>query len=206
MHVADAVLAKEIAVGAWVVAGAATAVSLRGVREEKIPQIAVLTACFFVASTIEFPLPGGTSVHLVLNGLCGVILGPPAFLAIMIGLTLQFLLFSHGGLSTIGFNACSMGLPAVAAWGCFRLWCRSGLGRTEKGVAVGAFLVGGGAVLASALIVTGALALSGKSLAKVAVWVFVFHIPVAVIEGVVTALAVRFLRKVEPKLLGGTTP
>ena len=39
------------------------------VREEEIPRLALMTAAFFVTSTVSPPLPLHTSVHLLLNGL-----------------------------------------------------------------------------------------------------------------------------------------
>ena len=201
MHVVDGVLAPPVVATSWAVAGAATALCLPAVKEERIPQTAVLTACFFVASTIHVPL-GGTSIHLVLNGLCGVVLGPAAFLAVVIGLLLQFLLFAHGGITALGFNSCAMGLSAIAAWGAFRLWRTVPWGRRGAGLMVGAFGAGGRAVLLANGIVLLGLALSGKTLAKLGVVVYLVHVPVAAIEGLMTAATVRFLHRVEPKLLG----
>ncbi len=68
------------------------------VREEDIPRIGVLTAAFFVGSSIHIKLAVlPTSVHLILNGLVGVVLGRRAPLAIAVGLLLQYLLLAHGG-------------------------------------------------------------------------------------------------------------
>src|SRR6185437_8393536 len=58
---------------------------------------------------------GPTRVHLLLNGLVGVVLGRRAPLAILMGLTLQAVLLGHGGFTTIGINACVMTLPALLA-------------------------------------------------------------------------------------------
>ena len=61
------------------------AVAMWKVREDEIPRIGVFTAAFFVASSIHLPLMV-TSVHLILNGLVGVVLGRRAPLVISIGL------------------------------------------------------------------------------------------------------------------------
>src|SRR4029078_22204 len=73
------------------------------VREDEIPRIALMTAAFFVASSIHVKL-GPTSVHLLLVGLVRVVLRWRAPLAILVGVTLQALLVPHGGISTIGVN------------------------------------------------------------------------------------------------------
>jgi cobalt/nickel transport system permease protein len=85
------------------------------VRDEEIVQTALLTAAFFVASQVHVRL-GPTSVHLLLTGLLGVSLRWRAPLAILAGLLLQLALFGHGGLTTLGINACVLTVPALAAW------------------------------------------------------------------------------------------
>ena len=202
MHVADGLLASPVLAGGWAVAGVTTAVCLRTVKEEQIPRTAVLTACFFVASTIHVPL-WGTSIHLVLSGLCGVILGPAAFLAVLLGLVLQCVLFGHGGIVALGFNSCAMGLSAIGAWAWFRLWRAFPRGRAGWPLLAGALVAGSGAVLVGNGIVWAGLALSGKTLAKLAPYAFLAHVVLAAVEGVVTAGAVRFLSRVEPRLLWG---
>jgi cobalt/nickel transport system permease protein len=111
---------------------------LRGqeLREEEVARVALLTAAFFVASQIHVRV-GPTSVHLLLNGLLGVVLGWRAALAIPVGLFLQAALFGHGGFSTLGINSCVQVLPALLAWllfhglawtpGVRRTWFRAGL-------------------------------------------------------------------------------
>src|ERR1043166_5046965 len=89
-------------------------------HQDEIPRIALLTAAFFVASSMHVPLPG-TSVHLILNGLVGVMLGWRAALALFVGLTLQAILIGHGGYFALGVNTCIMTVPALLAWGMFRL-------------------------------------------------------------------------------------
>ena len=61
-----------------------------------------------MASSIYIPIPPA-SVHLILNGLLGVVLGYFAFPAILIGLLFQALVIGHGGLTTLGVNAAMMG-------------------------------------------------------------------------------------------------
>jgi cobalt/nickel transport system permease protein len=89
------------------------------VRDEEIPRIALLTAAFFVASLVHVRV-GPTSVHLLLNGLVGVLLGGRAALAIGVGLALQALLIGHGGYNTLGVNTCILALPALLCGALFR--------------------------------------------------------------------------------------
>ena len=111
MHVQDGILASSVLAGGWAVAGVTTAVCLRTVKEEQIPRTAVLTACFFVASTIHVPL-WGTSIHLVLSGLCGVILGPAAFLAVLPELLPQVVVDVVSWIPTV----MAMRVMRISAW------------------------------------------------------------------------------------------
>ena len=106
MHISDGVLSAPVLISGFVGTAAITAATIRKMDLEEIPKISVITAVFFVASLIKIPA-GPTSVHLILNGLVGVILGWRAFPAILLGLILQALLFGHGGVTAIGVNAIS---------------------------------------------------------------------------------------------------
>jgi ABC-type Co2+ transport system permease subunit len=114
VHIADGVLNWP-----WLAAGFALCSVLAWcgawrIRDEEIPRVALLTAAFFVASQIHVRI-GPTSVHLLLNGLVGVILGWRAALAIPVGLLLQAVLLGHGGVASLGVNCCVMLLPALLA-------------------------------------------------------------------------------------------
>src|SRR5205807_4978420 len=120
VHIADNVLTAEWWAGGWVVAAVLAALGAWRIRDEEIPRVALLTAAFFVASSFHIKV-GPTSVHLLLNGLVGVILGWRVCLAIPIGLLLQFLLVQHGGFYALGVNSCVMALPALLAYYLFGL-------------------------------------------------------------------------------------
>ncbi len=114
VHVMDGVLTP-----AWLLGGFGGAALLVGygswrVREEEIPRVALLTAAFFVASSIHVRVPP-TSAHLLLNGLVGVLLGRRAGLAIVVGVVLQAFLLGHGGITAIGINSCVLAIPALLA-------------------------------------------------------------------------------------------
>jgi ABC-type Co2+ transport system permease subunit len=102
-------------------AGAAILVALGFYRlsDAEVPLLAMLTAVFFVGSQIHIRIEP-TSVHLLLNGLVGILLGTRAGIAILVGLTLQAVLFGHGGFSALGVNTCVMTLPALAVAGVYR--------------------------------------------------------------------------------------
>src|SRR5262245_57930654 len=121
VHISDGILPPSwLAVGfalaaVLVVAGAWRLADAGG------PRRALSTAASFAASLIPLPLGplAPTSVHLLLNGLVGIILGWRAGLAIAVALFLQAALIGHGAYSTLGVNTCVMALPALAAAGLF---------------------------------------------------------------------------------------
>jgi len=104
MHIADGILPV-----AW--CGAAHGVSWgalywlgRKIETEEGVRLGVLASATFVVSLIHFPL-GGTSVHLGLYGLAGILAGRRAFPVIFAALLFQTVLFQHGGLLSLGISA-----------------------------------------------------------------------------------------------------
>lgn len=196
MHISEGVLSAPVLLGGWTLAAAGAALGLRRLDYERIMTVAIISAAFFVASLIHVPV-GPASVHLVLNGLLGAILGPAAFPAILIALLLQAVLFQYGGFAILGVNTLNMALPALLCFLLFRPWLRRG-GRWRS---VGAFLCGALAVLLSGLLTAAALALSGDAFLVTAQAILLAHIPIVFIEGVLTSIAVGFLAKVRPEML-----
>jgi cobalt/nickel transport system permease protein len=114
VHISEGVLTAPWLAGGFALAALLALLGAWRIKDEEIPQVAVLTAAFFAASSIHIRIPPA-SVHLLLNGLVGVILGRRAGLAIPLGLVLQFALLGHGGWTPLGVNSCDMALPALLA-------------------------------------------------------------------------------------------
>ncbi len=196
MHISDGVLPVSVAIGTYAVSLGVTAWSVRRTKSEEMPKLAVMTAAFFVASLVHVPF-GPTSVHLIVPGLTGAILGPSAFLSIGLGLFLQSVLFQFGGLTALGANTLMMGIPAVASGWLFQKFKGTTPGRQAL---VGGIVGAGGTVLA-ALFLAVLLVTGGEDFLGVAKLALAAHVPVILIEGVVTALTVGFLARVKPELL-----
>src|SRR5262249_53731388 len=118
VHILDGVLTAPFLLIGMVLAALLAVIGAWRLRDEEVPRLALLTAAFFIASSIRVPLPP-SSVHLLLNAPIGVFLGWRAGLAIPIGLALQAVLLAHGGYSVVGVNSCVMALPALGAWSLF---------------------------------------------------------------------------------------
>lgn len=196
MHIVDGALANPVVIGGSLLAVAGIAIGLRKLPIERIPATGVLSASFFVASLIHVPI-GPTSVHLMLNGLAGLILGWAAFPALFVGLLLQAVFFGFGGLTVLGINTLNIALPAVLAWLIFGRLIASG--STIQG-AIWAGIGGASAIAMTAVAVAFSLMLSGEEFKAAAQFALIAHIPIIVIEGVLTGFAVYLVRKVKPDL------
>ncbi len=212
MHVPDGILPAEAWIGAYVVAGVITAYSLRKINQqddprEAVPKAAMMTAAFFVASSIFFPLPPPmTSAHLILAGTMGVVLGWYAFPSILIGLVLQAIVFGHGGITTFGANALIMGVPALISFALFQS-AKQRIHQKWTSLFVG-FLAGFLGVAFAAVIfysfVIGTLPADIDRSAEINATIILClsHIPVAILEGVFTVYLINYLRKTRPELIG----
>jgi cobalt/nickel transport system permease protein len=197
MHISEGILSVPVLVSGATLAAAGTAVGLRKMDYDRIPQVAVLSAAFFVASLIHVPL-GPASVHLILTGLMGVFLGWAAFPAILIGLLLQTLLFQYGGLTTLGVNCLIMAFPSVL---CFTLFQRGIKSRNHLYSKLASFLCGAVSVLIAGVILAIALVSTGDPFIPIAKIIFVAHLPLMIIEGAITLFCVQFFKRVKPEML-----
>jgi len=195
MHISEGVLQPEILIGGAVISISIIAYALKKLKNEEIPLVAVFSALFFLASFIHIPA-GPVSIHLILNGIIGAILGVRAFIAIFIALLLQGLLFGYGGMSTLGINTFNLALPALLGWFILSLHVENKLI-----VKVQSFFVGFIPVCVSAIFLSATLALNGDSFIDAAKVALLAHIPLMFIEGIITMFALTFLYKVYPQIL-----
>jgi cobalt/nickel transport system permease protein len=197
MHISEGVLSAPILAAGATLTVAGIAVGLKKVDYDHLPQVAVLSSVFFVASLIHVPI-GPTAVHLVLNGICGLLLGWAAFPAILVGLSLQALLFQYGGITALGVNTFNMAFPAVL----FGILFRSAIRSEKRFIRCSAeFVVGAGSIIGSGILVALCLAATGQAFTAAAQAVVVVHVPIMIIEGILTVFAVEFIRKVRPQML-----
>jgi cobalt/nickel transport system permease protein len=190
MHISDGIIDTRICIAANVVAIGLVWIAGRKTPPADVPKMGMIAAALFVASLLHFPLPG-TSVHLGLFGLAGIILGKRAFPAIFTALLFQSLIFQHGGLLTLGVNAINMGAGAFLAW---LVW-RSGVGKPG----LRAFLAGMLGVVVPILLMVAEFRLSGYG--SRIVYIIGVYLLVAILEGLISLAAVGFFRKVKPEML-----
>ena len=196
LHIAEGVLSLPVLAAGASVAAAGTAYGIRKLPFEAVPRCGIVSAALFVASLIHINL-GVSSAHLVLNGLGGLFLGWSLFPACLVALLLQAVLFQFGGLVVLGVNASVMAGPGVLAG----LFARYLLSRQVPPLLCG-FIAGAGGVIGAAVAVAGALIFEGEAFRATALLLVGANIPIALIEGVVTAFIVVFLSRTAPGFLG----
>lgn len=196
MHISEGVLSAPVLLSGAAIAAVGTAIGLKNLDYESIARAGILSSAFFVASLIHVPI-GFTSVHLILNGIVGLLLGWGAFPVIVTALFLQFIFFQFGGITVLGVNVVIMAVPAVI---CYYLFSKA-VRRNSRFSLPAAFLSGFFSVFISAIIAAGALVFTEEKFLEVAVLLLASHVPVMITEGLITMFCIGFLKKVQPGLL-----
>ncbi len=199
MHISEGILNWPVLAAGAGAAAAGVAIGFKKMDHESIPKTAILSAAFFVASLIHVPF-GVTSVHLILNGIVGLILGWAAFPAILVALILQAVFFQFGGITTLGVNTVVMAGPAVILY----YACRNLVVKKGPVGMIASFACGFFGVFLSGLFLALILIFSNEKFFSAAALILGAHLPVMIIEGIVTLFCVRFLLVVQPELLHPT--
>jgi len=197
MHISEGVLSPPVLLTGGILTTVGLVLGLKNLKIEKIPEIAVLSSTFFVASLIHVPI-GPSSAHLILNGLVGLILGWAAFPAFFLGLLLQAILFQFGGLTTLGVNTFNVAFPSVLLGYLFKKFIQK-----NKFIYtfIGSFLTGFFSIIFTAILTGLALYFTEKSFVPVIIALLTAHFPIAIIEGFITAFVVLYLLKVKPEVV-----
>lgn len=206
MHISEGVLSPAVLAAGAVLSAVGVAIGLKKMSSDRIPEVAVLSSAFFIVSLIHIPV-GPASSHLIMNGLVGVLLGWMAFPSILVALILQALVFQYGGFTVLGVNTFIMAVPAVTAYYLFSWIIKKNENRGPIGVifrsltALAAFCAGALGVGLAAILLVLALVTTGEAFVNVAKLIALAHLPLFIIEGIITAFCVLFLKKVKPELL-----
>lgn len=196
MHLADGILSAPVLAGTGAASAIGVAIGLRRMATDDIPRAGMLSAVFFVASFVHVNI-GPVSAHLVLNGLLGIVLGWRAFPAITAALLLQSIFFGYGGLTALGANILNMALPASLAGMAFRQWQR----QTGKALFAAGALCGAAAIAGSAVLMGLCMLGSDRAFAATVAAVLIAHLPILIIEGMLSGFMVHFIHRVKPELL-----
>jgi len=191
-------------------------------RREVVPLLAVAGAFVFVLSSLKMPTVFGSSSHPTGTGLAAILFGPAiASVLSLIVLIYQAMFIAHGGLSTLGANVASMGIigpfiayafyktaskfnmnfylniflaTAIADWITYIV--------TSIQLALG-ISIDPSVQLSLGLPVEGSLNMS-NFITKFTIFAGLFgftQIPVAIVEGAVTALIMKYVVQVKGDVL-----
>lgn len=208
MHIPDGFLSVPVMGVTWILSIALLTIALKKVeadyQDRAVPLMGVCAAFIFAAQMINFPIPGGTSGHLLGGTLAGVLLGPWAgSLVISIVFVVQGLIFQDGGIAAMGANIFNMGL--VGTFGGYYLFrtIRNILGRHRlRGLLIATTIASWCSVVIAATLTAFQLAISGTvplSLGLIAIvgW----HMMIGIGEALVTVSTVTFIWRSRPDLL-----
>ena len=209
MHIPDGMLPAEVCIAGYAGTAILTWISIRKALRSSndsarvVARASVMSAAFFVVSWIHIPIPP-VSVHPILAGLMGILLGWVSFPAIVVGLFFQAAMFGHGGFTTLGVNALSMGGGALFAAAVFRML----KGRQKKvSSLIPGFFAGFAGVLLAVVVTSSVLLLTIPEYLDADMEISTIlalslaYLPLALAEGMFTALVARFVLKVRPDML-----
>jgi cobalt/nickel transport system permease protein len=201
VHISDGVLANAWLLGGFVFAGFILVVASWKIDADEIATIGLMTAAFFVSSSIRVPI-GPSYVHPLMTGLVGVVLGRRAPLAIAIGLFWQAVLMAHGGFLSMGVNACVIMLPALGAGLLFRIVAGDIRIENRRRIFIAGIACGFLGVFASSALNALALIFGGvEDIDLLAKALFLAHLPLAIVEGILTGTTAVYLTRVKPQML-----
>ncbi len=202
VHIPDGYLSLPWIVVTYAIAIAYLIVAWKKARKQLTPEKAAaattLAAAIFAAQMLNWPIPGGTSLHFVGGALAGILFGPwIGSLILALVVSTQCFVFHDGGIAALGANILNMGIVAVwVGYGIYKLVRR--LLPDQRGIILGAFL-GGWLSIAIAGAVAGVeIGLSPSFPYGVEITVpvmFTWHFLLGIIEGIITASVVYYLVK-----------
>ena len=208
MHIPDGFLSPSVAITAFIITIIFWAISFKKTKltDKQVPIMGLLTALFFAAMMMNYPIVGGTTAHLLGGASLGLILGPFAgCISVTIILVLQALLFGDGGLTTLGANVLNMGIIGIFVPCALFLLMNKVLKGTGKKLYIVIFVSAFVGDVLAAIAAGTELGLSqptfqyGLSVAVPAM--AINHSIIGAAEGVVTMILIGALLKLRPDVL-----
>lgn len=198
MHISEGILSDSVIISGWAVTSAGISYGLRKIKPDNIVRTALISSAFFLASLVNVRI-GPSSTHLSLLAPMGLILGYAVFPAVFVALLLQALLFHFGGLLVLGANTFIMAASALSVYVLFGKFIRESSNKILTFML--SFIAGALAVMLGAGIVGLCLGLTDGNFANAAKLILFAHIPLALIEGIVTGFLVVWLKRIAPEFL-----
>jgi ABC-type Co2+ transport system, permease component len=199
MHIPDGYLDPISAGVTWAVMLAYGYYAYRRSELQRYMELAIsLAAAIFVAQMLNWPIPGGTSLHFVGGALAAILQGPfVAFFVLLLVLLVQTLVFHDGGITTLGANVINMGVIApLVGYAVYKVL------RPRVGVFWSAFAAGWASITVAATAAGLEIGLSPWfrygwtiSVPAMAGW----HALLGLVEGAITGYVMLYLSKRAPE-------
>jgi cobalt/nickel transport system permease protein len=214
MHLPDGLLNPAIIIVLWIIVIAFMILGYfklgrlfeKEDSEKLIPYIGVLAAVIFAFQFVNYPVPGGTSGHLIGGTLIAVILGPWASVIILFLVLVVQSLFGDGGILALGANTFNMGIIGGIVGFYTVLFFVKILNKTSIrkdikitiGTALGAYI----SIILAAFICSIELSISGAVPIEVAIPAMVYwHLLIGLGEAVISALIIFYIYRVKPDIV-----
>jgi cobalt/nickel transport system permease protein len=203
MHIRDGILGPEVCLIAGTISLGAITYSLRRLRldlaDRAVPLTGMLAALIFAGQMVNFPLLGlPVSGHLLGGVLAAVMLGPWAgCLAITMVLIVQAVLFSDGGLLSLGANILNMAV--IGSWGGYAVYStvRRWLGNSPAATVSAAVIAAWLSVLAAAAMFCLEFTMSSRSTGidwrGVLTLMVLYHALIGIGEALITGAIVSYV-------------
>ncbi len=165
-----------------------------------------LSAGIFVAQMLNWPIPGGTSLHLVGAALAAALLGPYlGSVALALVLLVQCLVFHDGGITTLGANILNMGIVGVlSGYYISRAVVKLMGGLSKRSIFIGGLLGGWLSIFLAGVVCGIEIGFSPSFPYGVAVTVPImgsWHFALGVIEGIITGSILSYIYSRDPNLI-----
>lgn len=181
---------------------------LIGKRKKENPlyfsMVGLIGATVFVLSAFPIPVPiAGTCSHPAGTGLSAVILGPfQSVVTAFISLLIQALFMAHGGITTLGANVFTMGIGGSFC-GFFAYYLARKL---KLSVLIAGFWAGFVADIATYFLTALVIAISiapsfTEGLLEVSLAFVPTQVPLAILEGLITGFALKYIAEHKPEFL-----
>jgi len=214
MHIPDGLLDPVTTIVLWIVTIVIMFISFKKIRksfeeedsEKLIPYIGVLAATLFAFQFVNYPVPGGTSGHLVGGTLVGVILGPWAAVIVIFMILVVQSLFGDGGITAIGANTFNMGVICgivgfYIVKALILILNKTNMEKQKKvtiATAIGSYV----SIVLAALMAGIEIGIGGAIPMNIAVPAMVFwHLIIGIGEAIISAFIVYFIYKVKPEFI-----
>jgi cobalt/nickel transport system permease protein len=174
--------------------------------DKLVPYIGVLAAVIFAFQFVNYPVPGGTSGHLIGGTLIAVILGPWASVIILFLVLVVQSLFGDGGILALGANTFNMGIIGgiVGFYIVFIIMklLNKTLVKKEFKLAISTGIGSYVAIILASLVCGIEIGLAGAVPIEIAIPAMVYwHLLIGIGEAIISALIIFYIYKVKPDLI-----